>query len=113
MSNRVTLQQLGRGVIIERFDDLLQEVAANILDPNTKATAARTITLTITIKPTDSREIGNVAFEGRAKLALAKPVSSILYFGRDNNGEMYVSEKNLNQPEIPGLSHIQSNKVGS
>lgn len=35
----MTLQQLGRGVVIERFDELIQEVAANILDPNTSPTS--------------------------------------------------------------------------
>lgn len=109
---RMTLQQLGRGVVIERFDELIQEVAANILDPNTSPTATRTITLTITIKPTDARDMGTTTFQGTAKLAPKKGSASVMYFGRDRDGEIHVSEKNINQPEIPGIHHIQSTKAG-
>lgn len=45
----------GRGAFEERVDYEMDKVIQNILDPNTKATAKRKITLTIELTPDDER----------------------------------------------------------
>lgn len=47
MSEReiVSLENIGRGAALERFDVELQKVLENVLDPNTKPTATRKVTL--------------------------------------------------------------------
>ena len=47
----VSLENLGNGGVIEKFDHELQNVIANILDPNTPQDAKREISVKVTIKP--------------------------------------------------------------
>lgn len=44
---RESILQMGRGAFAERADYEMRKVIDNILDPNTKATAKRKITLTL------------------------------------------------------------------
>jgi hypothetical protein len=41
----VSLETLGQGAAIELFSEELRKVLENVLDPNTKATATRSVTL--------------------------------------------------------------------
>ena len=47
---------MARGAIKERVDYEMTRVVENILDPNTSATAARKITITLNLKPDDTRQ---------------------------------------------------------
>lgn len=49
--NQMTLANLGGGAAVERFQEELQKVITNILDPNTEAQAKRSVVLKVTIKP--------------------------------------------------------------
>ena len=48
-----SLIDMANGAIKERLDYEMGRVIQNISDPNTKATAKRTITVKITLEPTD------------------------------------------------------------
>ena len=95
----VTLVTIGNGAAVELFDREFQEVLANIADPNTDAKTPRKITITVTIKPSDDREMAAAAIQVASKLATAKPAPVHLYFGLD--GERYVAKQvNPAQPEM-------------
>lgn len=72
----VSVDRLAGGDLVPRLNDALQKLAENVLDPSTKATAPRKITLTITMKPDDNRDMGSVELGIAVKLAAPKPASS-------------------------------------
>lgn len=70
-----------------------------ILDPNTKATAKRKITLTIELTPDDERENIVVAVQAKSTLASTNPVMTALFIAHTRDGERLIGEK---VPQIPG-----------
>lgn len=80
----VSLDTLAGGAAVERFNDELAKVFANILDPNTPA-GARNVVLTVTIKPkSDSaRNRCSVDFTAKSKILPAMAVSTELHLGVD------------------------------
>ena len=55
--NRDSIMRMARGAFEERVDYEMDKVIQNILDPNTKATAKRKITLTIELTPEDRKSV--------------------------------------------------------
>ena len=53
-NQRDSIMSMARGAFEERVDYEMDKVIQNILDPNTKATAKRKITLTIELTPEDT-----------------------------------------------------------
>ena len=51
-----SLKDMANGAIKERLDYEMGRVIQNISDPNTKATAKRTITVKITLEPDEERQ---------------------------------------------------------
>ena len=79
---RTSLLNLLRGGVIELFDDELQAVADNILDPNTSETATRSVTLKVTIKPDADRSTAKTEVAVTAKLAPVRPQATRLFVGQ-------------------------------
>lgn len=69
----VSLANLANGAAVERFDYELQKVLDNIADPNTKTKAARTITLKVSIVPSEDRSVGSVEIQCSSSLAGMQP----------------------------------------
>lgn len=65
----MSLKNLGDGAAIEKFDEELQKVLDNIIDPNTKPDAVREVKLSVKIKPDDNRNIGAISILSDSKLA--------------------------------------------
>lgn len=99
MADYTSLATLAGGGAMERFNDELNVVLANICDPNTKAEAVREITLKVKIRPHDNREVANVEIVCTSKCAPAKMVPTVLYIGM-HQGEVVATEKDLNQPGL-------------
>lgn len=99
----VSLANLAAGAAVELFDEELRKALANILDPNTEAESTRTITLKVTIKPNDLREMGAVAIEATSKLAPYKGTGTQIYIGSKGNDpvafEWNPKQTSLFQPE--------------
>lgn len=81
---RASLLTLARGAAIERFDDEMQRVLDNIVDPNTRG-GVREVSLKVRIKPDDNRVTGNVEIICTSKTQPAQPCSTIFYIGRQGN----------------------------
>ncbi|MFA5382461.1 MAG: hypothetical protein WC356_04790 [Candidatus Micrarchaeia archaeon] len=79
----VALDNLGEGAAAELFELELQRVLDNIQDPNTKATAVRSVTLTIKIKPDEDRDYGAVSIACVSKMASVNPYPTQLVFGKE------------------------------
>lgn len=85
MEQVVTLDNIGNGAAKELFQRALDEVLANIADPNTEAEKKREIKLSVAILPVESRDGAREhgAFEIRVetKLVGPKPAGGTMYFG--------------------------------
>ncbi len=101
---RKSIIEMARGAFIERVDYEMNRVVDNILDPNTKATEKRKVTITLTLQPDDLRQNVNVAFAVKSALAATNPLTTSLYIaGEATTGEMQVVEMT---PNIPGQMSI-------
>lgn len=99
MSNQITLANLGGGAAVEKFEDELQRVVENILDPNTEPEAKREVILKVAIKPDKDREFGAISIVASCKLAPASAYNTRAYFGQD--AETFVAyEDNPRQTTI-------------
>ena len=107
---KVSLINLGGGAAIEKFDDELQKVIQNILDPNTTL-RPRKVVLEVTLTPNETREISVTDIECTAKLAKVKPFKTTLFIGEDEEGATAVEAKNPNQGALAGYSATGSNKL--
>lgn len=76
--NRDSIMRMARGAFEERVDYEMDKVIQNILDPNTKATAKRKITLTIELTPDDERRQIQVSVTAKSTLAATNPVATSL-----------------------------------
>jgi hypothetical protein len=102
----VNLGSVARGALMELFARCANQVAANIDDKATVATATREITLKIKFKPDGDRRAIEVSTSGTTKLAAAADHSSRLYTGRDDAGKTYLFDQDPRQellfkPEEP------------
>lgn len=66
-NQRDSIMSMARGAFEERVDYEMDKVIQNILDPNTKATAKRKITLTIELTPDDERRTIGVSVTARLR----------------------------------------------
>lgn len=83
MTGEVSLISLSGGAAVEKFDDELRRAVENILDPNTSPTAARTINLKVTLKPTAQRDRVIVGINVASKLTPHDGTATQMYVGKD------------------------------
>lgn len=102
-SGYYSIMQLAKGKIMERVDSEVEKVFQNILNPRTKATDKRKITVTIELKPDEERQVIGVTFIGKSTLAPELPEKTELQIIGSQNGEMQVAEV---QPQIPGQTNM-------
>jgi hypothetical protein len=89
----VSLENLGNGGVIEKFDYEMKSVIANILDPNTPQDAKREINLKVILKPSKAeRGVCSMTIEVSSKLAPTTPISSTLAVGITGHGEIAAKE---------------------
>ena len=100
MYEKKSLIQMARGGFMEIFDVEMAKVLDNILDPNTKATGKRKLTVTFTFSPDDNRKTIGVSFQCTPKLEPINPAVTALYITGDQaTGEVEAVEMT---PNIPG-----------
>jgi hypothetical protein len=90
--NGVSLETLGQGAAVERFNLALQDALDNIQDVNTPAKTKRVVTLKATIAPSEDRDIGNIMVDVSTKLAPIKPFDVRVFMGRDKEGKGRATE---------------------
>lgn len=112
----VTLDTIGGGALSELFGAELARILANIADPNTDATAKRSISITVSVKPKGDREVADVELKCSSKLAGITTVSTQLFMGR-HQGKLIAVENdprqsNLFDPARPKAAVAQFQKDG-
>jgi len=106
----VSLENIGSGAAIERFQDSLEKVVKNIADPNTKPDATRTITLTVSFKPgKNDRSRCAVTVNSKEKLAPLSEFETII----DVGVECGVAVATEYAPRQDGLFDVANGSTGS
>ncbi len=77
----VQLETLAKGAIMEKFELEFAKVLGNIIDPNTKPTAARTITIKLKITPFDDRQGARYVASVSSSLAPHDDVGGTMLIG--------------------------------
>lgn len=98
-----SIMEMADGAFLERVNYEMEKVVDNILDPNTKATKTRKITVTIELTPDDDRGKIDVSVTAKSTLAPTNPVGTSLAFVGGENGEAVLAEMT---PQIPGQMYI-------
>ena len=101
MRNNFNLDNLAEGAFTEKINQGINEVLANIQDPNTDWKSKRKLTIELTFMSREDRELTSVDILTKTKLAPAKPKATTIIMGTDGKGGIIASEfKN----QIPGQS---------
>lgn len=102
MNNKTekSILEMARGGFLERVDYEMSKILANIMDPNTKSTGKRKLTITMELVPDDDRTTIRVDFTAKSTLVPTNPVGTNLYItGDEATGEVCAVEM---VPQIPG-----------
>ncbi len=96
---KLSLQSLNRGALIDLFDVEFKKVLANIEDENTEPQAVRSVTIKLDIKPGKSRRDASTKLTVTSKLASLKPSESLIFFDSED-GELMAYEDNPKQESL-------------
>lgn len=89
----VNLETFAGGALQEKFDDALQKVLQNMIDPNTPWKNKRKITVDVTFEQNEERDDCVVDVSVVPKLAAVKPVSTKMAIAKDyRTGKCYAHE---------------------
>jgi len=92
MTKIINLSEFADGAVAERVNIELQKALENLADPNTDPKKARTITIKITMKGDDKRDLANVTVTANTKLAPAKDIETRIVLDRDGRGKVVGQE---------------------
>ena len=105
-----SILEMAHGAILERVDYEMGRVLENVLDPNTKATAKRKITVGLELVPSADRKTITVLTTAKAALVPTDPVTTSLFItSAPNTGEMVVAEM---VPQVPGQIFMDGDEQG-
>lgn len=97
-TKEVSILDLAKGAIQEQINHEAGKIMANIIDPNTDAKAVRKLTVTVTLKPDENREIVNYSAQAKSSLAPIKPISTSLIVDTGKDGKPVAAELTRNDP---------------
>lgn len=98
------------GAILERVDYEMGKVIDNILDPNTKPTGKRKITVSLELIPSADRRTITVQTTAKSALVPTDPVTTSLFItNQPGSGEMVVAEM---VPQVPGQMALDGAEQG-
>lgn len=90
---KLTIGNLAKGVVNEKFETELERVLDNILDVNTDQGKVRKITITLEIRPSKSRrDLVSVLCQAKSTLVPEEKVATELFIGKDKSGKIQVQE---------------------
>jgi len=93
----LNIGSIARGAAIELFEKSIAEIAKNVADTSTEATAGREITLRFKFKPEADRRTIHVTTSSKLTLASVADHESTAFIGKDENGGVYVLDRDPRQ----------------
>lgn len=91
--SKVNLETFAGGALQEKFDIAMEQVLANMLDPNTPWKNKREITVKVTFEQNEDRDDTTVDVSVVPKLAASKSIGTRMAIGKNiKSGELYAEE---------------------
>lgn len=81
--DKKSILEMARGAFVELVDCEMSKIVENILDENTKASAKRKLTMTITFQPDKERQTIHVETTAKSALAPTNPVTTALWVSKE------------------------------
>jgi hypothetical protein len=92
MPRIVDLNTFANGAMAERFNQELQKVLDNVVDPNTDPKKVRKVTMTVSISSNENRELSDVSVQVKSTLAPAKNIEAKIIMDYDSKGKVTGAE---------------------
>ena len=96
---KVSVQTLNGGAVIDLFDVEYEKLLANVNDENTKPEATRSIKIELKVKPEKTRRVATVQISVASSLAPIKPAETVIFFDTDK-GELAAFEDDPKQQSL-------------
>lgn len=91
--SKVNLEEFAGGALQEKFDIAMQQVLANMLDPNTPWKNKREINIKVSFEQNEDRDDTTVDVSVVPKLAASKSIGTRMAIGKNiKTGELYAEE---------------------
>lgn len=100
MEQQISLDTIGGGAAVERFNLAMQEALDNIQDLNTDPKKSRTVSIKVTIKPSEDRSFGEVVVDVNASLAPLKSFGVMIAMGKRIDGKGFATEYQSPQTKL-------------
>lgn len=97
-TKEVNILELAQGAIQEQINNETGVIFANILDPNTDPLASRKLTVTLTFKPDENRNVVKCSVQAKATIAPIKAIATNIMVELDRNGNPHAAEILKNDP---------------
>lgn len=114
----VNFATINDGALIEAFDIEMAKVLSNIADPNTPATATRSLTIEVVLKPQSDRVVILSEVHCRSKIAPIEKHEAKIFLGRSTEGELVAFDGDprqmslWNSPKVKRQEPIEFNQAG-
>lgn len=106
MSKRKILE-MARGALMERADYELTRIVENIMDINTPATKPRKLTVTIDLRPDETRQMVVISATAKSTLAATTPIQSTFWMESDENGLPVMREALAESPDQTVMPEVE------
>ena len=103
-----SLSDLMDGGVEERFNAALDQVWANVYDPNTEARKPREVIMKVKIIPNERRDSCDFRVDVNPKLAPLASLSQTVMLNLDANGQIIATERT---DQVPGQIDIEGNEA--
>ena len=106
MSKRKILE-MARGALMERADYELTRIVENIMDINTPATKPRKLTVTIDLRPDETRQMVVISATAKSTLVATTPIQSTFWMESDENGLPVMREALAESPDQTVMPEVE------
>ena len=106
MSKRKILE-MARGALMERADYELTRIVENIMDINTPATKPRKLTVTIDLRPDETRQMVVISATAKSTLVATTPIQSTFWMESDENGLPVMREALAESPDQKVMPEVE------
>ena len=86
------LDELMDGALTERFNQVLDEVMRNAVDPNTDPKAKRQVKIVIDVIPNERRDTASFKTHVESKVAPRAPISQVVFLHVSDDGTITATE---------------------
>jgi hypothetical protein len=88
----MNIANIADGALVEQADIEIRKVIENILDPNTGTKMVRKVIVELDFKADERRDVSEVKFTVKSKLAPQTPITTRIAFDRNRNGDIVTEE---------------------